>query len=122
MRKQLHTLLIHGSSTVNEHGDYTSVGGAYFEPNDNRNISVRIAQEGSTRDSGILTALLLGLRAIPAYAEAKILTARPDLIKALTINLEDGEALDWLNTNDGHLLHPILSELRNRCAPTKLQQ
>lgn len=69
-----------------------------------------------------VTGLLLGLKAIPAYTEAKILTARPDLIKALTINLEDGEALDRLNTNDGHLLRPILSELRNRCAPTKLQQ
>ena len=30
-----------------------------------------------------VTALLLGLKAIPVYTEAKILTARPDLIKAL---------------------------------------
>lgn len=81
---------------------------------------MRVAYEGITRDSGTLTVFLLGLRVVPVHAEAIILTAHPDLIRALDQTEEWGSA-GVAKLGNSHLLHPILSELQN-CAPIKLQQ
>ncbi|KAI5986661.1 hypothetical protein EDD15DRAFT_2200042 [Pisolithus albus] len=106
---------------INEDGKYMSGGSAFHSEGNPNNGTFRAAEDGVTKDTGILYAILHTFRTMNTYTPILAHISSNSVVRNLTVSLPKNEDTNWLHHDDAQPYQAIVAPLRQRAAPTLLQ-
>lgn len=110
------------SATNNGRADARAGSGAYYGPDDARNLAIRVPQE--LKQSNNVAEILAVKETVGSNPRDIPLRVKSDcklIVDGLTANLGRWEDEGFHNTANGHLIRIIAARLRERNAPTTFE-
>ncbi|KAJ7858875.1 hypothetical protein B0H13DRAFT_2356350 [Mycena leptocephala] len=108
-----------GSATNNGKADARAGAGAYYGPNDVRNLAIRVPEElGPSNQSAEVLAIKETIETNPKDIVLKIRSDSKYAVDGLTKHLREWEKEGFSNTKNGHIMKVTTARLRSRKAPT----
>ena len=115
------TVYTDGACINNGNENARAGSGVWYEDNDPRNLSIRVAGKVQSNQTGELVAVLLAVRNHPPDEDLRIISDSRYVIDGLTKNVEKWEKRDWLNVQHKDIFKSITAWVRWRSGKTTLQ-
>ncbi len=110
-----------GSCDKNGSADAIAAGGAWFGPDDARNVASLVPGEVQSNQTAELFAVSLAVNAVPQFAPLHIVTDSKYVFKGLIEFRRLWEAQGWIGVANTKLIRDTIARLRARSAPTSLR-
>lgn len=116
------TITTHGAYNIDEHGDRMSAGGAWFQDENEQNLSLKITGASTSPDEGELSVLINVLRSVPINRSLHLKIGSKRIIRSLTVDLARLENKGWIGFSDKLLFQAVTAALRQRSTATKISK
>lgn len=113
--EQLVTVYTDGSATNNGKANARAGAGAYYAPNDNRNMAIRIPEELlPSNQTAEIIAIKETIESNPKDVPLKIMSDSKYVIEGLTKNLRRWEDEGFYGAKNGHLIKTTVASVSSR--------